>query len=119
MPDNGNPNPPNPPTAVLLEHSVSEQYVKIDARVLADMSPTNAAALVQVSKNTYAVPARQETVRLAIAAAVVAGLLYFLVPALLAANPSPKILAVVILGSVGILSADRIIKAAFDALKSH
>lgn len=95
-----------------------EQHERIDLRLFADMSPTQARAMTDTAKYTYAVPARQETYRLIATLILVGVLLYFLVPAFLASHPKSETLALVIAVIVAIAGAGPAIKAIRDAFKS-
>lgn len=97
---------------------VTERYERIDLRYFADMSPTQAKAMIDAAKYTHAVPARQETYRLIATLVLVGILLYFLVPAFLASHPKPETLALVIAVIVAIAGAGPVIKAIRDALKT-
>jgi hypothetical protein len=105
---------PNPPIEVVEDEDTTRNIV--EAHLFSYMSETQANAMIGVAKNRYAVPARHETIRYCCALIFAAVVLIYLLPALLARNPSPQLLTLVILGVLGILSADRVIKAVLNAI---
>ena len=114
MADTMFPEPPNLPEIVTGE-GTGRKYV--EAHYYTHMSETQAKAMKDVAKNTHAIPARQETYRFVGAAALVAFVLYELIPVFVAAKPSPTILALVIVGSLAILGAEPAIKAIIKAFQ--
>lgn len=81
------------------------------------MSDNQAKAMKDVSKNTYAVPARQETYRYFGGLAVVVFIAWKLLPVFIAANPSAQTIGWVIIGALAIAaSAKPIIDAISKAI---
>ena len=81
------------------------------------MSETQAKAMTDVAKNTYAVPARQETYRFLAVVALIVLVLFYLLPVFVAAKPDAKTVGLVIVASLAIIGAKPAIDAIAKAVK--
>jgi hypothetical protein len=106
----------NSPNLSTEHHKNETKYW--EAHYYTHMSETQAQSEIAVSKNTYAVPARHETYRFCGTLALVAVLLYFVVPVFLSSNPDSKTLAYLIGVIVALVAGPSAIKAIVEAFKS-
>jgi RsiW-degrading membrane proteinase PrsW (M82 family) len=106
---------PKVPEVTKPSDPITQSY---EVRMLAEMGETHAKALRDVAKNTYAVPARQETYRLLILVLFALVLLYFLLPAFLQRNPTDTTIGAVIVVVVALIGGPSVIKSLKDIWKS-
>lgn len=111
--------PPNPPVNIVFPETESDTQQKFTLGFHFDMSETQAKAMTDVARYTYAVPARQESVRAIgtqlVTAAIVGYAVWQLMGALLVALAAPNgngvgAIAAAIATIVGVLAAPTIIK---------
>jgi hypothetical protein len=106
----------NPPT-LSIEHNKNAETKYLEAHYYTHMSETQAKAEIDVSRNRYAVPARQETYRFLAVVALIVMVLVYLLPVFVATNPNAKTVGLVIVASLAILGAKPAIDAIVKAFK--
>jgi len=111
------PAPSNPPVRAISGEVGDNDKKVLETHYFTHMSDNQAKAMKDVSKNTYAVPARNETYRFMAAVVLVGFVLYELIPVFIADKPQPSTLAWVIVGSLAILSASPVVKAIVKAIQ--
>lgn len=106
------PAPPNLPTETSDETAGRKT---LEAHYYTHMSETEAKARRDVAKNTYAIPARQETYRYVATIVLVGFLIYELLPVFISKNPSATTIALVIAAGLAIVGA----KPAIDSIVKY
>lgn len=107
---------PNPPSIEVLNAELSDRKI-LETHYFTHMSETQAKAMKDVAKNTYAVPARQETYRYYAGIAVVLLISWKLLPVFIDSKPSATVIALVIVGAFAVAGAKPIVEAVAKALK--